>query len=298
MGISSINAESCGIEDLTGIEHFKLLTQLNVSNYDDTPQENWNKITTLDVSGNPYLRTLHCSNNQLSTINVASNSDLRNLDCTGNCLTQLDVTNSPNLSLLLCSENQLTELDVTQNLLLDQLYCEYNQLTSIDVTNHSKMMIFNCNDNQLTSLDLTGCDQLFQLYYYNNKIKSQAMEEMVNKLPTPPNGGYMVVVDLDNNIEQNEITSSQVATARAKGWSVEAISGDDFVQYDGIESSVIPGDANEDTRVDVLDITTMINYILGSNPSPFNFDNANVNGDNDVNVMDVTAVINIILGVK
>ena len=59
-----------------------------------------------------------------------------------------------------------------------------------------------------------------------------------------------------------------------------------------------PGDANEDGEVDVRDITTIINYILGNNPSPFNYDNANVNGDNDVNVMDVTVIINMILGVN
>lgn len=58
----------------------------------------------------------------------------------------------------------------------------------------------------------------------------------------------------------------------------------------------INGDANEDGKVDVNDVTTTINYILGKNPSPFNYRNANVNDDNTVNVMDVTTLINIILG--
>ena len=57
-----------------------------------------------------------------------------------------------------------------------------------------------------------------------------------------------------------------------------------------------PGDANQDGTVDVRDITTIINYILGNNPDPFNLNNANVNGDETVNVMDVTAIINMILG--
>ena len=59
----------------------------------------------------------------------------------------------------------------------------------------------------------------------------------------------------------------------------------------------MPGDANEDDKVDVNDVTTTINYILSKNPSPFNYDNANVNGDNTVNVMDVTLIINLILGI-
>ena len=60
---------------------------------------------------------------------------------------------------------------------------------------------------------------------------------------------------------------------------------------------VVPGDANGDDTVDVNDVTTVINYILGKNPNPFDFDSANVNGDEKVDVMDVTLIINIILGV-
>ncbi|MBO4813461.1 MAG: hypothetical protein J5523_00725 [Muribaculaceae bacterium] len=57
----------------------------------------------------------------------------------------------------------------------------------------------------------------------------------------------------------------------------------------------MPGDANEDGKVDVNDVTTIINYILQKNPTPFNFDNANVNGDDTVDVMDVTLIIDMIL---
>ena len=60
----------------------------------------------------------------------------------------------------------------------------------------------------------------------------------------------------------------------------------------------VPGDSNGDNRVDVNDVTTVINHILGKNPSPFNADNADVNGDGNINVMDVTLIINIILGIS
>ena len=62
--------------------------------------------------------------------------------------------------------------------------------------------------------------------------------------------------------------------------------------------TVKPGDANGDGTVDVNDVTTVINYILGKNPSPFNFDNADLNGDTKVDVMDVTLIINSILGIS
>ncbi len=74
----------------------------------------------------------------------------------------------------------------------------------------------------------------------------------------------------------------------------------DMTLYAGWEPVVVskPGDANEDSKVDVNDVTTVINYILNKNPNPFNYDNANVNGDAKVDVLDVTLIINIILGLQ
>ena len=55
------------------------------------------------------------------------------------------------------------------------------------------------------------------------------------------------------------------------------------------------GDVNGDGSVNVLDVTTLINIILG-NLTEYDVNKADVNGDSQVNVLDVTAVINIILG--
>lgn len=59
---------------------------------------------------------------------------------------------------------------------------------------------------------------------------------------------------------------------------------------------VVPGDANCDGNVNVLDVIIIANYILGLNPTPFCLDNADVNGDGMINVLDVIATANIILG--
>lgn len=56
------------------------------------------------------------------------------------------------------------------------------------------------------------------------------------------------------------------------------------------------GDANCNGIVDVLDIIVIVNYIMGQNPDPFCFDNANLNGDNQVDVLDIIATVNIIMG--
>ncbi len=57
------------------------------------------------------------------------------------------------------------------------------------------------------------------------------------------------------------------------------------------------GDANMDGSVNVLDIITMVNYIMGSNPTPFSFAAADINASGAVDVLDIISVINMIMQV-
>ncbi len=59
---------------------------------------------------------------------------------------------------------------------------------------------------------------------------------------------------------------------------------------------VLPGDVNGDGKVNVSDVTALVNMILRIEPT--NFDTADVNGDRRVNTSDLTALINIILGIQ
>ena len=61
------------------------------------------------------------------------------------------------------------------------------------------------------------------------------------------------------------------------------------------EIQYLPGDANCNGAVNVIDVLSTINYILEHNPQPFCFDNADVNGDGIVNLMDVIGTIGIII---
>ena len=63
-----------------------------------------------------------------------------------------------------------------------------------------------------------------------------------------------------------------------------------------VEQTIIQGDVNGDGRVNVSDVSALINMILGL--ETMNQSHADVNGDNRVNVSDVTALINLILGLS
>ncbi|MDO5447406.1 MAG: dockerin type I domain-containing protein [Prevotellaceae bacterium] len=58
----------------------------------------------------------------------------------------------------------------------------------------------------------------------------------------------------------------------------------------------LKGDANDDTVVDVADITTIAAYILGNSVPVFNADNADANNDGSIDVSDITTVAGMILG--
>ena len=55
------------------------------------------------------------------------------------------------------------------------------------------------------------------------------------------------------------------------------------------------GDVNCDGSITIADVTTLISYVLGGHPNPFNYDAANLNGDDTVNIGDVTSLIGLVL---
>lgn len=70
----------------------------------------------------------------------------------------------------------------------------------------------------------------------------------------------------------------------------------DFVNIiDDLQAPVIPGDVSGDGRVNVTDVTTLVNMILEVIPKDEL--RADINGDDRVNVSDVTTLVNIILGI-
>ena len=55
------------------------------------------------------------------------------------------------------------------------------------------------------------------------------------------------------------------------------------------------GDVNCDGKLTISDVTTLINYLLGGNPDPFNSVAADANLDTKINIGDVTALISLLL---
>lgn len=156
-----------GIKDLTGIEFFpelenldcseNQLTQLDVSKNPKLKRLVCyeNKLTSLDVSGNTSLTELHCYTNQLTSLNLGENANLNKLNCIVNRLTSLDLSGNANLTILSCSSNLLTSLDVSNNPNLILLDCERNLLTSLNVSKNTELDTLDCSGNK-RSLELSN----------------------------------------------------------------------------------------------------------------------------------------------
>ena len=234
-----------------------------------------NQLTSLDLSKNTALRRLHCNNNQLTTLDLSKNTQLALLQCSYNLLTTLDVTKNTALTDLTCANNKLTTLSVSNNKSLEWIICQDNKLTSLDVSGCSALTHLSCSGNQLTTLNLSGCSELESLgcggnqlatlclsgcsalknvqcqgnhlttldlsentalttlYCYQNLIKGTGMDALVESLPIVSEGSLNVMY-FEN--EQNVITTTQVAAAKAKGWTSYICIYDHSKEYAGSDT--------------------------------------------------------------
>ncbi len=151
--VFEIDCSCMDIRDLTGLEYFAALRRLDC--YD-------NRLTQLDVSGNPFLTVLDCSMNQLMSLNVCENAALVLLECSSNDLTHLDVSRNLALESLWCEENRLTSLDVSQNTALQMMNCSSNRIEKLDLSANIALGEIWCDGDRLISLNL-GRDAALQI---------------------------------------------------------------------------------------------------------------------------------------
>ncbi|QHI37117.1 Internalin-J [Kordia antarctica] len=109
-----------------------------------------NQLTVLDVSQNPMLQILSCSENLLTTLNTTGNTGLQTLICNGNLLSALNISQNTQLYTLQCNANDITSLDVSLQSNLIRLNCTNNLLTTIDVTQNPNLSYLDCSNNQIT----------------------------------------------------------------------------------------------------------------------------------------------------
>ncbi len=174
-------------------------------------------------------------------------------------------------------------------------------LKSVDLSRFDTHNVVNMSSmfqgcHGLTSLDLRSFD--------TKKVGTMAMMfEYCDHLVTIAVGENWSTANLTSNYSYNMFQNC-TAIRGCKGTTYDANHTDHaYAHIDGgssnpgylSDSMILRGDVNGDGKVNVTDVTTLVNMILGV--MPMNEARADMNSDGKVNVSDVTALINIILGI-
>ena len=197
-----INVSGMKVKDLSGIELFAELTELDCSNTLITELDvSKNRklrtlicgrcgITGLDVTNNRLLETLECSNgyfgigeNEYASapglIDLSKNKKLKRLVLQNAMLTQVDVSKNTELVYLDVSWNYLEGLDVTNNTALEELNCTWSfvdpegglrNVIQPDISRNKKLKKFCCGQNGFEEIDVSGNPELTVLSVSYNKM--------------------------------------------------------------------------------------------------------------------------------
>ena len=227
-GVSFLNVSSKAISDLTGIEDFTSLNELQCYS---------NQLTNLNVSQNTSLTHLYCNSNQLTNLDVSQNTSLTDLQCYSNQITNLDISQNTALADLNCSSNQLTSLDLrngnNQNLLniavfantaltcihVDDVTFSNNNWTSIDAQHYfstnctnsvqeipSSISIYPNPTNNLFQIEIENFNGSFEaeLYTFTGKLLETTNKPSVS-LADYPRGIYLLKVAYGGRVERLKV---------------------------------------------------------------------------------------------
>ncbi|WP_046756030.1 HYR domain-containing protein [Kordia jejudonensis] len=145
-GVTTLDVSNSSIADLTGIEGFTALTDLNCER---------NSLMSLNLQKNTNLQTLNCAINNLGALDLQYNTALQNLNCQRNSITNLDLQYNTALKGVNCERNTMTLLNVSNNPLLESLDCERNSLSELDVTNNPLLETLVARVTQISELNLS-----------------------------------------------------------------------------------------------------------------------------------------------
>jgi len=159
--IISLSMPGSGISDLTGIEDFTALVQLNV---------NANDLSSIDITNLTSLSQLAAGDNNLTNIDLTQNINLLVLLVYGNQLTNLNISQNLQLIQINVDGNNISSLDVSQHLGLENLSCRFNQLSALNVSNNSMLEGLFCSGNQISSIDVSASPNFRQLIAFNNTL--------------------------------------------------------------------------------------------------------------------------------
>ncbi|WP_442264589.1 T9SS type A sorting domain-containing protein [Tenacibaculum sp. ZS6-P6] len=202
--LTTLDVSGQSITNLSGIEEFTALTNLNCST---------NELTSLDVSTLVNLTDLDCSYNDIGELSVIKNLELVNLNCSANQITELNTLSNSKLENLNCEVNAIEYLDLVNNSRLTKLSCNDNALVGLNIKNGNNSRISNENFSVFANFNLT-CIQVDDVNYSNSTWAQIDMQTNFNENCTPVNDNcsFTIPIVLGQDTPGSTISASGAAT--------------------------------------------------------------------------------------
>ncbi len=146
VAVKSINVNSLGVSDMTGVAYFTEITYLGCND---------NPISTLDVSKNTKLEEIHCCNTDIATLDLSKNVSLVTLSANKMPqLSSLDISTCTLLESLDVGETLLTSMDLSDKISLISFKASGSKLEYLKLPESGALDYINVDKNHLTHLEL------------------------------------------------------------------------------------------------------------------------------------------------
>lgn len=153
-----------------------------------------------------------------------------------------------------------------------------------------------------TATDYTGTNLLKGNYYCNQDgtITFDTPDGTdkgsfnANRFTASTNIMYTIGITPSGKLGFVKVEPTGTAMPANKAW-IEYTGTSELILPIEIPAPTLKGDINMDGLVNVTDVTTLVDYILGKNPSNCDVNACNVNEDTTIDVGDVTSLVDIIL---
>ena len=190
MEVEELAMPNAGITDLKGVENFRNLQRVDVSQNaigDFTPVKDLSSLQILKVNGNPAsvldvtgcssLKKLYAQNSTFSELHVTGLGSLEEVRIENNHLTDLDLTGLTSLRALSCYGNQLHTLDARPAAALEVLQADSNGMESLLVEGLGNLKTLHCQNNNLQQISLSGLGALEEFNAANNSLRELIVDE-------------------------------------------------------------------------------------------------------------------------
>ena len=264
----------------------------------------------------PFLKALDLSNNNLSGDvasyfsgvmegQVPAAASLKSIDLSHNQLTgDIDLVTSrlPALESVNLSYNQMTGnigLFASRFTSLELLDASYNHLTEVNPTISSKVANLNLTNQTLdTTLHFSLPQMTLEEEIPSILIYDHALQQYLDGYTLKCNAGNCTfLLEYKDGSHSISLTSYNATYRTAKGDNLVVTSqtGEAVNSILGMVLDFDDGDANFDGMVDVLDLQTVVDYILKNYKKFFNFTASNLWEDSVINLQDLVRLVDVLL---